>query len=86
MKRKGLIWQIRSDHVADHILFIFFGNKFNMCINDLQGSYEGYAQEIALKKEAKLITNGIMRCSLSTTAYLSGKTKSRNIHRYEIQY
>lgn len=86
MKRKGLIWQIRSDHVADHIFFIFFGNKFNMCINDLQGSYEGYAQEIALKKEAKLITNGIMRCSLSTTAYLSGKTKSRNRHRYEIQY
>lgn len=29
-----------------------------MCINDLQGSNEGYAQKIALKKEAKVITNG----------------------------
>lgn len=50
--------QIRSCG-RSYILY-FFGNKFNMCINDLQGSYEGYAQEIALKKEAKLITNGIM--------------------------
>lgn len=57
-----------------------------MCINDLQGSHEGYAQKIALKKEAKVITNGIMRCSLSTTAHLSGKTKSLNIHRYEVHY
>ena len=70
--------------MADHIFFNFFENKL---INDLQRSYKGYAQEIALKKKkAKLITNGITRCSLSTTANLSGKTKSVNIHRYEIQY
>ena len=39
--------------MADHIFFNFFGNKFNMCINDLQGSHEGYAQKIALKKRDK---------------------------------
>lgn len=50
MKRKGLMWQIRSDHVADHIFLNFFGNKL---INDLQRSYEGYAQELALKKKGK---------------------------------
>lgn len=34
--------------MADHIFFNFFENKL---INDLQRSYKGYAQEIALKKK-----------------------------------